>query len=202
MSYPNEFRSNSQLSKKAKSFGQFFDYRSKFDKEYLQVYDNLALNAPTGPNPGQAINNSPSREYYHEISGRKELGNIPARATKCTVPNCIACTPTPPGLPPSNTCVTCNDKYCLVGGKCIQEGLSCGNGKYCSRVAGSHNKSVCRPCPGYPSFPTPGSCEICSGSDGKKCEKCKGNYCADIDGCTAEDDPCKSSGGGKKWRVR
>ena len=64
MSYPNEFRSNSQLYKKAKSFGQFFDYRSKFDKEYLQVYDNLALNTPTGPNPGQAINNSPSREYY------------------------------------------------------------------------------------------------------------------------------------------
>ena len=73
MSYPNEFRSNSQLSKKAKSFGQFFDYRSKFDKEYLQVYDNLALNAPTGPNPGQAINNSPSREYYHEISGDDKL---------------------------------------------------------------------------------------------------------------------------------
>ena len=51
MSCVKEFRNNSELSKQAKTFGQFLDYRSNFDKGYLQKYDTLALQAPTGPNP-------------------------------------------------------------------------------------------------------------------------------------------------------
>ena len=64
MSCVKEFRNNSELSKQAKTFGQFFDYRSNFDKGYLEKYDNLALKAPTGPNPGLV------KEHYCSSCGQ------------------------------------------------------------------------------------------------------------------------------------
>ena len=69
MSCVNEFTSNSELTEKAKSFGQFLDSRSKFDKEYLQVYDNLALNAAAGPNPG-------SKEHYCNNCGQPKHSKV------------------------------------------------------------------------------------------------------------------------------
>ena len=115
---------------------------------------------------------------------------------KCAVQNCLPDDCGPKGL----TCTQCKNQYCLVGGECIQEGLSCGvdSGKFCTRVHGTRNESVCRPCPTQPST-TPGTCKKCSGTVADpKCEKCIGQYCADPNasaydngGCVAVGERCK-----------
>jgi len=51
MSCATDFRNNSELSEQAKTFGKFLNYRSNFDANFLQKYDTLALQTPTGPNP-------------------------------------------------------------------------------------------------------------------------------------------------------
>jgi len=63
MSCAKDFRNNSELSKKAKTFGQFLDFRSNYDKGYLKKYDTLSLNSLTGPNPD-------SKEHYCNNCGQ------------------------------------------------------------------------------------------------------------------------------------
>ena len=48
MSCVKEFRNNSDLSKQAKTFRQFLDYRSNFDKGYLEKYWNDHANPFSG----------------------------------------------------------------------------------------------------------------------------------------------------------
>ena len=70
MSCDSDFRNNKGLAKLANNFDKFLDNRSCYDAEYLKVYDPLALNAPTGPNPGLV------KEHYCSNCGQPKLRKL------------------------------------------------------------------------------------------------------------------------------